>query len=309
MGKFLNILLQIKFEYPYLLLLILIFLFCSKFCPIRVQSIIFPHLSILKVNIKNSSLISILKWMTIIFMFVALASPVIEDKIISNKKDGYNIVLTLDTSGSMREIGFDRTNRGLDKFSVVKNIVKEFIDKRIADNISFIVFGDFSYVATPLTFDKDILKDILSRLYIGIAGERTAIYDSIAQSVNILSKNKAKSKIIILLTDGINTAGKIPKTVAINLAKKHNIKVYTIGIGRDFDKRALMQIASDTKGLFFHAKNSEMLKNIYGEIDKLEKSEIKSNKFIKKEYFFIYPLFVAIISLLFYIFIRNKRGL
>lgn len=309
MDNFLTTLMQIKFEYPYFLALILIFLFCSKFCPLKMQAIIFPHLSILKVNMKNSILLSLLKWIVILGSIIALASPIVEDKIITNKKEGYDIALALDTSGSMREVGFDRLNHRLDKFSVVQEIVKEFIDKRVADNISFIVFGDFSYVATPLTFDKDILKDILTRLHIGIAGERTAIYDSIAQSVNTLSKSTSKSKIIILLTDGINTAGKLPKEVAIKLAKKHSIKIYTIGIGRDFDKRALMMIAEESGAKFYHAQEREALKEIYDEIDKLEKSEIKSNKFIKKEYYFIYPLFASIIALLFYIYFRNKRGI
>ncbi len=311
MDNFLTTLMQIKFEYPYFLALIFIFLFCAKFCPLRVQSILFPHLSILKVNMKNSILLSILKWIAIVGSIIALSSPIVEDKVVTNQNIGYDIALSIDVSGSMREIGFDRSNQRLDRFSVVQEIVKEFIDVRVADNIALIVFGDFSYVATPLTFDKEILKEILSRLFIGVAGERTALYDSVVQSVNLLSKSEAKSKIVILLSDGINNAGKMPKDAAMSIAKKHNIKIYTIGIGREneYDKRALMSIANESNAKFFEAKDRESLKGIYEEIDKLEKSEIKSDSFIKKEYYFIYPLFASIIALLFYIYFRNKRGL
>lgn len=297
---------DITFEYPYLLTLALLFLICERFCKMRTQSIIFPHLNLLQASsIKGSILIKSLKWITIVAVVVAISSPVVEDKLVLNEKDGYDISLALDSSGSMRELGFDKERRELDKFEVVKSIVADFIDRRVADNISFTLFGDFAYIASPLTYDKDILKDILNRLFIGLAGERTAIYDAIAQSVNLLSRSEAKSKILILLTDGVNTSGRIPPDVAIKLARKHNIKIYTIGIGVDFDKRRLMKIAKESDGEFFEARDRDSLEQIYQKIDSLEKSKIKSNSFIKKDYYFRYPLFIAIISLLLYLYLRN----
>jgi len=227
--------------------------------------------------------------------------------IVINKNNGYDIALILDTSGSMKEVGFDKENQNFDKFTAVQRIVAQFIDKRKNDNLALIVFGEFSFIASPLTYDKDILKDILIRLFIGIAGEKTAIIDSLIQTIKILSKSEAKSKIAILLTDGRNTAGKIPYNIAIKILEKHKIKIYTIGIGtdRDYDKRLLVDIANKSGGKFFSAQNSEVLNDIYEEIDKLEKSEIKSDKFIKKDYLFIYPLFIAFISLILFGFIKK----
>jgi Ca-activated chloride channel family protein len=212
----------------------------------------------------------------------------------------------------MRELGFDITNRNLDKFSIVKNIVNDFVDQRANDNISVIVFGTFSFVAVPLTYDKNIIKDITNNLQLGMAGDNTAIYDGLAQAINSLSKNKeADNSVVILLTDGRNTAGSIPHSVSIKLSKKYGIKVHTIGIGRDgdFNKYALKNIAKETGGEFFVANNKDTLEKIYQEINRLEKAKIKANSFVKKDYLFQYPLFIAIISLLLYIYIRNKRGL
>jgi Ca-activated chloride channel family protein len=263
----------------------------------------------LKIINKESFLLPTLKWLTIIFSIIALSSPIVENNIITNKNKGYDIALVLDTSGSMKEIGFDKNNRNIDKFATVQKIVSEFIDKRKNDNLALIVFGEFSFVASPLTYDKTILKDILVRLFIGIAGEKTAIIDSLVQTIKILSKSESKSKIAILLTDGRNTAGKIPYNVATKILEKHKIKIYTIGIGteRDYDKRLLVDIAKKSGGKFFSAHNSKVLNSIYEEIDKLEKSEIKSDKYIKKDYLYIYPLFVAIFSLIFYFLLKNRN--
>lgn len=298
---------NISFEFPYFFILVPLFFLCSKFCPLRVESIIFPNLKILKIVKKRSFLLPTLKWITIITLITALSSPIIENNIVINKNNGYDIALILDTSGSMKEVGFDKENQNFDKFTAVQRIVAQFIDKRKNDNLALIVFGEFSFIASPLTYDKDILKDILIRLFIGIAGEKTAIIDSLIQTIKILSKSEAKSKIAILLTDGRNTAGKIPYNVATKILEKHKIKIYTIGIGtdRDYDKRLLVDIANKSGGKFFSAQNSEVLNDIYEEIDKLEKSEIKSDKFIKKDYLFIYPLFIAFISLILFGFIKK----
>jgi Ca-activated chloride channel family protein len=303
---------EIVFQYPYIFALLIIFILGAKYLPLRAESIMIPHLYIIKkLSSTNSILIESLKWSIIVFAIIALASPIKESNIVQNNKKGYNIALILDASASMQELGFDLSNRNLDKFSIVKNIVMDFIDKRENDNIAITVFGTFSFVAVPLTYDKAIVKDITNNLQLGMAGDNTAIYDGLAQSINILAKNQeAHNSVAILLTDGRNTAGSIPQSVSIKLAKKYGIKVHTIGIGRDgdFNKYTLKSIAEDTGGKAYIASDKYALEDIYEEINMLEKSKIKANSFVKKDYYYQYPLFLAILSFIFYIYLRNRRS-
>lgn len=244
------------------------------------------------------------------FSIVALASPVIENRLERSQNEGYDIALLLDASVSMADQRFDPDNPTRNKFSVVQESAAAFLNKRESDNLALIVFGEYAFVASPLTFDKTVLLDILNRLSIGIAGRSTAINDAMALGIRVLKNSEAKSRIAILLTDGENTAGNIPQKIAIDLAKKDGIRIYTIGIGgkNDFDRFALETIANSTGGVFFHARNSRILNQVYAEIDRLERSEIKGEQFIKKEYFFAYPLILAFLGLLIYTYLRNQRG-
>lgn len=259
----------------------------------------------------RNTLSQLLKWLAITGAVLALGGPAIEDRVEESSQIGYDITLILDTSGSMKEEGFDPSNPRRDKFSAVKEVASEFIRKRERDNLSLVVFGRFAFVASPLTFDKEILDDILKRLSIGMAGEKTAIHDAIALGMKTFEASEAKSKIAILLTDGMNTAGQIPENVAMNMAQKQGVKIYTIGIGRtgNFDKLLLTEIAQQTGGKFYQATNKRVLEKVYDEIDHLEKSEIKGRKFVKKTQLFIYPLFVSVIALLFFIYFRNRQGM
>ena len=198
---------SLSFEYPYLFLLIFIFIICAKYCKAKVQSYYMPHLNIYNEASKaNSSITNILKWSTIIFSIIALASPIKELNIVHKKSEGIDILLALDTSGSMRQIGFNSNDVDQNRWDVVSDIVKDFIAQRKADNIGLIVFGTSVMTASPLTYDKKAQIKIIDNLGIGIVGDKTALIDSIATSVNILSKRKSKSKIIIALTDGEDTA-------------------------------------------------------------------------------------------------------
>ena len=143
-----------------------------------------------------------------------------------------------------------------------------------------------------------------------MAGKKTAIFDAIAQSVTLMHENEAKSKIAILLTDGRNTAGQVPYSAAIALAQKEGLKVYTIGIGRpgEFDERILESIAKKTKAKFFPAYSAEQLEGIYDEINELETSELVGEKFLHKSYYYIYFVFVSLMSLLLYLVLRSKKG-
>lgn len=296
------------FEYPYVFLILFVFILCAKYCKAKVQSYYMPHLNIYKNITKvNDNLATLLKWIAIIFTITALASPIKELNTINIKKDGIDMVLALDTSASMRQIGFNKTNMEQNRWQVVQDIVADFISKRLNDNIGLVVFGSSVMTASPLSYDKKAQNKIINNLNIGIVGDKTALINSVASCVNILKNRKTKSKIIILITDGEDTASDIPLQVVIKLAKKYNIKIYTIAIG-SANTYTLDQLSNSTKGKTFIALDKNDLKNIYKTIDNLEKSKIDKNKIVLKEYYFFYPLFVSFLALLFFIYLKNKRG-
>ncbi len=295
-----------NFEYPYVLLLILLFIVCSKFCKAKVQSYYMPHLEIYQEsNGLNSSLVSVLKWLTIIFAIIALASPIKELNVINTKKDGVDIILSLDTSGSMRQIGFNRENLEQNRWNVVSDIVKDFIARRTNDNIGLVVFGTSVMTASPLSYDKKAQSKIIESLDIAVVGEKTALINSIATSINILKNRDTKTKIIIALTDGDDTASNIPLNVVLKMAKKYDIKIYTISIGAP-NSYALTQLSSVNGGKSFVALSKNDLKEIYEIINNLEKSKIEQNKIVLKEYYFFYPLILSFLSLLLFIFFKNR---
>ncbi len=293
---------HITFEYPYLFLILIAFFICLKYCKQKGTALYFPNIALVKKASKKSFLaLNLLKILTVVALVTALASPVKEDDVIVKNDKGYEISLILDASGSMQQYN---------KFGIVKGIVDDFIDKRKHDKLALSIFADFAYVAVPLTYDKKSIKRLLKRIDVGIAGQqRTALYEALFLSSNLFKTSHAKNKIAILLTDGMDNTGTIPLDVAIKTAKKYNIKVYTIGVGRagDFNPSVLKIIAQDTGGKYFAADSIEQLKKIYTTIDSLEKSEIKANKYVKKSYYFQYVLALALLFMLLYFFITNKE--
>jgi Ca-activated chloride channel family protein len=302
---------QFNFEYPYLLLVIIAFIVCAKYCKERSRAIFFPHVKTLMVkNTKGSSLLRILKWVGIVSAVIALASPVMTKSYTNSKKEGRDIVLIIDSSDSMRQRGFDPNDLWRNKFDVVKEVVGDFIDQREHDRIGMVTFADIAFIASPLTFEKKFLKDITKMQKLGTAGKRTAINDAIVQSYNMLSKSKAKSKIAILLTDGIDNMSKVPFEDVKNLIASRDIKLYAIGIGdeRDYNGAYLQALAKAGHGIAFGARDASTLEQIYKEIDKLEASKIDAKKVVQHTYLYIYPLFLAILSLLLFIYVRNSKG-
>ncbi len=302
---------QFSFEYPYLLALIFVFILCAKYCKERSRAIFFPHVKTLMVQGHGgSSLLTWLKWIGITAAVIALASPVITKSYTNSKKEGRDIVLIVDSSDSMRQRGFDPSDIMKSKFDVVKEVVGDFIQKRKDDRIGMVTFADIAFIASPLTFEKKFLTDITKMQRMGIAGKRTAINDAIVQSYNLLSKSKAKSKIAILLTDGVDNMSKIPFQDVINLIKKRDIKLYTIGIGdaRDYNGAYLKALADAGHGEAYGARDATTLEKIYEEIDKLEATKIDDKKIVQHTYLYIYPLFLAILSLLLFMYIRNSKG-
>jgi Ca-activated chloride channel family protein len=258
----------------------------------------------------KSSLLAWLKWVGIVAAVVALASPVITKSYTNSKKEGRDIVLVIDSSDSMRQMGFDPNDPYKNKFDVVKEVVEDFIKKRKDDRIGMVTFADVAFIASPLTFEKDFLTNITRMQKLGIAGKRTAINDALVQAYNMLSKSKAKSKIVILLTDGIDNMSKVPFADVKSMIEKRDIKLYAIGIGgpRDYDANYLMALAKAGHGEAFGARDATALSSVYEEIDKMEASKLNNKKVVEHTYLYIYPLFLAVLSLLLFIYFRNQRG-
>ena len=300
-----------NFEYPYVLAVILVFIVCAKFCKERSRAIFFPHVNVLmKKNVQRFSWLDVLKWLGIASAIIALASPVITKSFSNTKKEGRDIVLIMDSSDSMRQRGFDANDMWRNKFDVVKEVVGDFIEARKNDRIGMVTFADIAFISSPLTFEKKFLTDITKMQNMGVAGKRTAINDAIVQSYNLLTKSKAKSKIAILLTDGVDNMSKVPFEDVRNMIAKHDTKLYAIGIGdeRDYNGQYLQALAEAGKGIAFGASDASKLVQIYKEIDKLEATDIDDKKIVQHTYLYIYPLFLAVLSLLLFIYLRNTRG-
>lgn len=287
------------FEYIYVFLLLISYFICLRYCKQKSIAIYFPNMKLLqKASSKNRYLLNIVKFLTFFTLVFTIASPVVEDDIVVQNDKGYEISLILDASGSMSEAN---------KFDILKDIVTQFIDERKQDKLALSIFADFAYVAVPLTYDKNSIKRLLSRLEVGVAGRRqTALYEALFLGSNIFKTSNSKEKIAIILTDGVDNTDTIPLEVAIKSAKKYGIKVYTIGIG-DFNPDVLKRISNETNGKYFTANTVEQLQNIYKTINQLEKSEIETNKYIKKTYYFQYSLAFSILFLLFYFYLVNKE--
>jgi Ca-activated chloride channel family protein len=300
------------FEFPKLIFVIFFYLACDALCKMKLPSIYFPHTRRFgDATAGVSRLLWFLKWLGITMLVIALMSPVRDAQVQVKPQQGYDIALVLDASHSMKAQGFDPADPSLNRFEVVQRIVKDFIARRQSDNLGVIVFGAYSFIASPLTYDRNILSRVVEQLYIGMAGKFTALFEALGQSVNLLQNAQAKSRIAILLTDGHNTpGGKVPLEVALELAKKEKVRVYTIGIGapNEYNGPLLEKIASETGGKAYGAQNARQLQQIYDAIDTLEKSEIETNSYTYKRYYYLYPLFIAVMSLLLYVYLRNKRG-
>ncbi len=250
-------------------------------------------------------------WLIAIYslIVISLSSPYSYDAETSSNRKGRDLILALDTSGSMAERGFNRESVNQTRYNISISLAKDFIKNRHDDNIGLVVFGSFAFTASPLTYDLSALEEMFDLTSsVGIAGTSTAIGDAIWQSIITLNAGEAKSKVIILLTDGKHNAGVHSPREAVNEARRRGIKIYTIGIGKkgEYDKELLSTIAKDSKGESFFASNSRELKKIYKKIDKLEPSPIRSNEYLNKQKLFIYPLLLATL-LIFILILRDEE--
>ncbi len=270
-----------------------------------------------------AKLLPFLRAIVFILLITALARPSSVSSDREYQTHGVDIIIALDISGSMLAEDFQPENRVF----VAKQEAIKFIKGRENDRIGLVVFAKKSFTQCPLTLDYRILIELLSEIRVGMIADGTAIGMGIATAVNRLRDSNAKSKVIILITDGENNAGNIDPVTAAELAKSFGIKVYTIGVGRggmvpfpvddplfgkryvqanvEIDETTLKRIADITGGLFFRARDTAGLSEIYERINKLEKSEVKVKEY--KSFAELFPIFLlpAILLLFLEIFLRR----
>lgn len=242
-----------------------------------------------------------LNLLALAFVIVALARPQLGRSSSTVQASGVDMMLALDCSGSMEALDFKLDGQPASRIDIVKSVVSKFIDARPNDRIGLIGFAGAPYLVSPLTLDHDWLQQNLDRVQIGAVEDGTAIGSAIATGVNRLRDQPGKSKVIVLLTDGQNNMGKIMPETAAQAARALGVKVYTIGAGVrgeapvpvtdafgnkrlamaqvDVDEGMLQKIADETGGKFFRATDTESLKHIYGEIDRMEKTTHQLKKF------------------------------
>ncbi|WP_428356974.1 vWA domain-containing protein [Methyloprofundus sp.] len=226
---------------------------------------------------------------------------------------GRDLMLAVDLSGSMKEHDFIVNNQAVDRLTATKTVANEFIERRVGDRLGLILFGTNAYLQTPLSFDRKTVQILLNESALGLAGESTAIGDAIGLAVKRLQNQQANSRVLILLTDGANTAGEVSPIKAAEIAAQHQLKIYTIGIGademivrsffgnqrvnpsRDLDEKTLTIIAEKTGGRYFRARNTDELKKIYQLLDELEPVEKDKQFFRPRNELFFWPLGAALI--------------
>jgi Ca-activated chloride channel family protein len=297
---------QFDFEYPYFLYLT-IFIPCFFVCAKDSISIYFAKPQWFKTRLSMFSMDLILLSLIYLFLVISMASPISYKSVLSHNKSGRDIVIAIDSSGSMVENGFNKNNKLISKYDVVINIIDKFLDTRNNDNIGVSIFGTFAFVASSITYDFDILRQMLHNTSANIAGQNTAIGEGLKVAIDILKQTKSKSKVIILLTDGYHNSGTISPQEAVIYAQQENIKIYTVGIGKDgtYDKKLLDTISHNTNGKSFSATNAKNLENVFKELDTLEPSKIKSPLYLNKTRLYIYFLFISIILLYIYFYRKN----
>jgi Mg-chelatase subunit ChlD len=253
--------------------------------------------------------------LAIAFIVIALARPQSSNKFQDTITEGIDIVMSLDISSSMLARDFEP-----DRLEAAKDVATQFITGRPEDKIGLVIFSGESFTQCPLTADHAVLINLFKDIQSGMIEDGTAIGLGLANAVNRLKDSEAKSRVVILLTDGDNNRGEIAPLTAAELAKSFGIRVYTIGIGTrgmapypvqtafgismrnmpvKFDESVLKEIAEMTGGQYFRATDNNKLKAIYAEIDKLEKSKIEVKQYsTKSEEFLIFAMFGALFLLL-----------
>jgi len=258
------------------------------------------------------------KWLTVLasiawcLLIIAFARPQWLGERVDIPISGRDLMMAVDLSGSMQAEDFELNGQIMNRLQAVKIVAGEFIKQREGDRIGLILFGEQAYLQTPLTFDTKTINTMLQEALIGIAGKATAIGDAIGLAIKRLQNRDTDSHVLILLTDGANTAGEVEPLKAAELAAKQNLKIYTIGVGAEsreigglffkrtvknteIDEKTLQTIADTTGGKYFRARDINELNKIYSLIDQLEPIEQESQSFRPIQALYFWPLSLAFI--------------
>lgn len=258
-------------------------------------------------------LIMSLVWLLLV---TAAARPQWLGEAVTLPSSGRDLLLAVDISGSMKTADMIVQNQQIPRVLVVKYVVSDFIKRRKSDRIGLILFGTQAYLQAPLTFDKPSVEQLLQEAQLGFAGEKTAIGDAVGLAIKRLRDRPDSQRVLILLTDGANTAGEVSPRQAADLAKQAGIKIYTIGMGAnemtvnqgffsnfgrtinpsaDLDEDTLQYMADTTGGRFFRATNPEQLQEIYALLDQLEPIEQEGEVMRPVSSLFFWPLAAALL--------------
>ena len=262
-----------------------------------------------------------LRALAIALLIIALARPQSSSSRRDVTIEGIDIVMALDVSGSMLAMDLKP-----DRLEAAKEVASEFIAGRPNDRFGLVIFSGETFTQCPLTTDHEVIRDLFKDVKSGMIEDGTAIGDGLATSINRLKDSKAVSKVIILLTDGINNTGSLDPLSSTEIAKLYGIRIYTIGVGTEgqapypfqtpfgvqvqytpvqIDEELLQQVAAQTDGKYFRATSNSKLREIYGEIDKLEKSKIDVTEYRKKKEEFLPYALLAFILITLEIILRN----
>lgn len=312
---------MLSLQWPWLLLLLPIPLLVYFIAPKKdkaVSEVYAPSLMMLADAKPNqhqrpSILLIILVSLAWSALVIAACRPVFVGEPKSVTNSDRNMMLAVDISQSMLEEDMAFRGRQINRLQAVKAVLTGFIERRQGDRLGLILFGERAYIQTPLTFDLQTLQQLLDEAVVGLAGKRTAIGDGIGLAVKRLQDLPESNRVVILLTDGQNTAGEIEPLQASKLAAQAGVKVYTVGIGademvvqgffgprrvnpsRDLDEVTLTTIANDTGGQYYRARNPEELEEIYDILDALEEIEVEDQVIRPEKSLFHYPLALSLL--------------
>jgi Ca-activated chloride channel family protein len=323
-----------RFQDPIFLVFILVaiglLIYYFKFKKARAASVRYSDVNLVRrlkpsLRIKERHILPVLRTLAIVLLAFALARPQSGRKGQEVSSEGIDIMLVLDISGSMKAEDFKPHNR----LHVSKEVIKEFIGGRQSDRIGLVVFSKQSFTQCPLTLDYGVLFNFLDQVDFGMIEDGTAIGLAIANAVNRLRESDAKSKVVILLSDGRNNAGEIDPITAAQTAKAMKVKIYTIGAGKpgrapipvdhpifgkryvwaetEIDETNLREIARITGGEYFRAKDEEALSRIYKQISQMEQTEIKVKEYLQYNELFSNYAFVGLLLLLVEVVLANTR--
>jgi len=254
-------------------------------------------------------LLAALAWLLLV---IACTRPQWLGDPIEQAVSGRDLMLAVDLSGSMEEQDFVINKRSVDRLTAAKMVAVDFINRRVGDRVGLILFGTQAYLQTPLTFDRKTVMTLLNESVLGLAGDNTAIGDAIGLAVKRLKNEQANSRVLVLMTDGANTAGEVSPLKAAELAAANHLKIYTIGIGADemivrsffgnrkinpsadLDEKSLIRIAESTGGQYYRARNTEEMNNIYMRLDELEPVEKDKQYFRPRSELYYWPLSLAL---------------